>query len=79
MLQLQFWTERDGENNMIEEQVGPETTTAEIKKFIPNSKHFVRILAHNSRFNGPFSPLITFDTPEGGNSEYFSVPLCICT
>ncbi|XP_050520545.1 neuroglian isoform X2 [Daktulosphaira vitifoliae] len=62
---IQFWTERDGENNVIEEQVGPDTTTAEIKKFIPNSKHFVRILAHNSRFNGPPSPLISFDTPEG--------------
>ncbi|XP_050425383.1 neuroglian isoform X2 [Adelges cooleyi] len=62
---IQFWTERDGENNMIEEQVGSDTTTVEINKFIPNSKHFVRILAHNSRFNGPFSPLITFDTPEG--------------
>lgn len=51
---------------MIEEQVGSDTTVTEIKKFLPNSKHFVRILAHNSRFNGPPSQLISFDTPEGG-------------
>jgi len=52
---------------MIEEQVSSDTTTAEIKKFLPNAKHFVRILAHNSRFNGPPShPPIVFDTPEGG-------------
>lgn len=50
---------------MIEEQVSSDTTTEEIKKFLPNSKHFVRILAHNSRFNGPPSQVISFDTPEG--------------
>jgi len=52
---------------MIEEQVSSDTTTAEIKKFLPNAKHFVRILAHNSRFNGPPSPPVIFYTPEGGN------------
>ncbi|KAL4121128.1 hypothetical protein QTP88_013693 [Uroleucon formosanum] len=62
---IQFWTERDGESNMIEEQVSSDTTTAEIKKFLPNARHFVRILAHNSRFNGPPSQPINFNTPEG--------------
>lgn len=52
---------------MIEEQVSSDTTTAEIKKFLPNAKHYVRILAHNSRFNGPPSQPIIFNTPEGGN------------
>lgn len=51
---------------MIEEQVSSDTTTAEIKKFLPNARHFVRILAHNSRFNGPSSQPINFNTPEGG-------------
>jgi len=54
---------------MIEEQVGSDMTTAEINKFLPNSKHFVRILAHNSRFNGPYSQSIPVVTPEGG--KYF--------
>lgn len=52
---------------MIEEQVSSDTTTVEIKKFLPNAKHHVRVLAHNSRFNGPYSQLISFETPEGGN------------
>lgn len=51
---------------MIEEQVGPSTTVAEIKRFLPNTKHLVRILTYNSRFNGPHSQLITVETPEGG-------------
>jgi len=51
---------------MVEEHVSPDLTSNEIKSFMPNSKHFVRILVHNSRFNGPHSQLITFDTPEGG-------------
>lgn len=57
---------------MIEEQVSSDTTTAEITKFLPNAKHYVRILAHNSRFNGPHSQLITFETPEGGNFISFN-------
>lgn len=56
---------------MIEEQVSPETTTAEVTKFLPNAKHYVRILAHNSRFNGPPSESISFNTPEGGKQFYF--------
>jgi len=51
---------------MIEEQVSSDMTKVEIKKFLPNAKHNVRILAHNSRFNGPPSQAITFNTPEGG-------------
>lgn len=51
---------------MIEEQVSPTTTIAEITKFVPNSKNIVRILAHNSHYNGPPSQEISFDTPEGG-------------
>ncbi|VVC24599.1 Hypothetical protein CINCED_3A009632 [Cinara cedri] len=62
---IQFWTEKDGENNMIEEQVSSDITRTEITKFVPNSKHFVRILAHNNRFNGPASEPITLVTPEG--------------
>lgn len=53
---------------MVEEQVSSDSTTAEIKKFLPYSTHFVRILVHNTRFNGPHSQLISFDTPEGGIS-----------
>jgi len=60
---------------MIEEQVGSDTTTAEINKFLPNSKHFVRILAHNSRFNGPHSPSILVVTPEGGK-QYCGILYC---
>lgn len=52
---------------MIEEKVSSDTTTTEISKFLPNSKHYARILAHNRHFNGPPSQLISFDTPEGGN------------
>lgn len=51
---------------MIEEHVSADTTTAEIKKFLPNAKHFVRILAYNNRFKGVPSQPITFNTPEGG-------------
>lgn len=58
---------------MVEVQVSSDTTTAEIKKFLPNSKHFVRILVHNTHFNGPHSQLITFDTPEEGILLYIFV------
>lgn len=57
---------------MIEEQVSSDTITAEINKFLPNSKHFVRILAYNSRFNGPHSQPITVVTPEGGKFNWIS-------
>lgn len=54
---------------MIEEQVNPTTTTAEIMKFIPNTKNIVRVLAHNSHYNGPPSQEVSFDTPEGGKYQ----------
>ncbi|XP_008180512.1 neuroglian-like [Acyrthosiphon pisum] len=62
---IQFWTDRDGKNNKIEEKVSLDRTTVEIKTFFPNAKNFVLIFAYNSRFNGPRSELISFDTPEG--------------
>ncbi|XP_025407502.1 neuroglian-like [Sipha flava] len=61
---IQFWTEKD-DKNVIEEQVGPEKITVEITKFLPNVKHYVRILAYNSRFHGPHSQIVSFVTPEG--------------
>ncbi|XP_025205717.1 neuroglian-like isoform X1 [Melanaphis sacchari] len=62
---IQFWAERDGEDNKIEEEVSLDKTSVEIKKFFPNAKNFVSIFAYNSRFNGQHSPPISFNTPEG--------------
>ncbi|KAF0760773.1 neuroglian-like isoform X1 [Aphis craccivora] len=62
---IQFWADRDGEDNKIEEKVSLDRTTVEIKNFFPNANNTVCILAYNSRFNGPLSPNIYFITPEG--------------
>ncbi|XP_025162697.1 neuroglian isoform X2 [Harpegnathos saltator] len=63
---IQTWTEKEGEKGMREIDIrGGNKTHAEVSKFIPYSKNFVRILAYNGRYNGPASELLTFDTPEG--------------
>lgn len=63
---VQTWIDRDGEGGMRELTIeGANTTEALIKKFIPYSKNYVRILAYNGRYNGPPSEILSFDTPEG--------------
>ncbi|XP_044013518.1 neuroglian isoform X1 [Aphidius gifuensis] len=63
---IQTWTDKDGEEGMREITIaGGNTTKADIDKFVPFSKNWVRIMAYNGRYNGPTSELVSFNTPEG--------------
>ena len=64
--QIQIWTEKDGEDGLREIDVKGEKTNTMVTKFIPHSKNFARVLVYNSRYNGPPSETLSFDTPEGG-------------
>ncbi|XP_037921152.1 neuroglian isoform X2 [Hermetia illucens] len=62
---IETWTEEEGEDHFHEVHVRPDSTQALVTTFKPNSKNYARILAYNSRFSGPPSATIDFDTPEG--------------
>uniref|UniRef100_A0A0A9ZCK9 Neuroglian n=1 Tax=Lygus hesperus TaxID=30085 RepID=A0A0A9ZCK9_LYGHE len=63
---IQTWTDKDSEGKMREIIVNSHSTFVSAEdKFIPNSKNFARVLVFNSRYNGPPSETISFDTPEG--------------
>jgi hypothetical protein len=68
--QIQIWTEKDGEDGLREIDVKGEKTNTMVTKFIPHSKNFARVLVYNSRYNGPPSETLSFDTPEGGKDLY---------
>jgi hypothetical protein len=74
--QIQIWTEKDGEDGLREIDVKGEKTNTMVTKFIPHSKNFARVLVYNSRYNGPPSETLSFDTPEGGKDldVFVSVP-----
>lgn len=63
---MQTWTEKDGEVGMREIHVKGDATRALVNKFVPHSKNIARVLVYNSRYNGPPSEILSFDTPEGG-------------
>lgn len=47
---IQTWTEKEGEKGMRDIDIrGGNITHAEVNKFVPYSKNFVRILAYNGR------------------------------
>jgi hypothetical protein len=58
---------------MREIDVKGEKTSTMVTKFIPHSKNFARVLVYNSRYNGPPSDILSFDTPEGGKD--LDIPL----
>lgn len=62
---IQTWTEADGEENLREIHVTGDSNRALVTKFTPNAVNFVRILAYNTRYNGPASDVLSFTTPEG--------------
>ncbi|XP_015587223.1 neuroglian isoform X2 [Cephus cinctus] len=63
---VETWTDRDGEEGMRETNIkNSNATRAVVNKFVPYSKNYVRIRAYNSRYNGPPSETLSFDTPEG--------------
>ena len=64
--QIQIWTEKEGEDGLREIDVKGEKTNTMVTKFIPHSKNFARVLVYNSRYNGPPSETLGFETPEGG-------------
>lgn len=75
--QIQIWTEKDGEDGLREIDVKGEKTNTMVTKFIPHSKNFARVLVYNSRYNGPPSETLSFDTPEGGKdlAVLMSIPI----
>lgn len=70
---IQIWTEKDGEDGLREIDVKGDKTNTMVTKFIPHSKNFARVLVYNSRYNGPPSETLSFDTPEGvpGTVQFF--------
>lgn len=65
---IQTWTEADGEDNYREIHIKDDAVPhpkALVTKFAPNAKNFARVLVFNSRYNGPPSAIIDFQTPEG--------------
>lgn len=62
---VQTWTERDGEAGMREIHVKGDATRALVNKFVPHARNIARVLVYNSRYNGPPSEILSFDTPEG--------------
>lgn len=62
---IQTWTDDEGEESLQEIHVKGDSNQALVTQFKPDSKNFARVLAYNSRFNGPPSAIIDFNTPEG--------------
>lgn len=62
---IQTWTESEGEDHLREIHVKDDSSKALVNKFTPNAQNFARVLVYNSRFNGPASATIDFQTPEG--------------
>ncbi|XP_031628790.1 neuroglian-like isoform X2 [Contarinia nasturtii] len=62
---VQTWTDVDGEENTREIHVKGDSTQALVTKFLPDAINYARVLAFNSRYNGPPSAVIDFKTPEG--------------
>lgn len=62
---IQTWTDIDGKENLREIHIQNGTTRALVVKFRPDSKNYAQVLAYNSRYNGPPSAVIDFQTPEG--------------
>lgn len=62
---IQTWTEREGETSAKESLVKHETTRWLVTNLTPNSRNLARVLAYNSRYNGPASEVIVIETPEG--------------
>lgn len=67
--QVQTWTDREGEQGMREIHVKGDATRALVNRFTPHTKNYARVLVYNSRYNGPPSETLSFDTPEGGKSQ----------
>lgn len=63
---VQTWTDQEGETGMREIHVKGDTTRALVNRFVPHTKNYARVLVFNSRYNGPPSETLSFDTPEGG-------------
>ncbi|XP_040174803.1 neuroglian isoform X1 [Anopheles arabiensis] len=62
---IQTWTEADGEENLREILITPDSKQALVTDFVPDATNYARILAYNGRYNGPASTTLSFDTPEG--------------
>lgn len=70
---IQTWTEAEGEEQQREIHVQGDSNRALVTKFTPYSRNFARVMVYNSRFNGPPSAIIDFDTPEGVPSSVQSL------
>lgn len=62
---IQTWTESEGVDAYREIHVKGDSTRALVTNFRPDAQNFARVLAFNSRYNGPASATIDFKTPEG--------------
>lgn len=60
---VQTWSESD--DSIRETQIKNDATRSLIRTFTPHSKNFARVFVYNEGYNGPYSELTPFDTPEG--------------
>lgn len=65
IIQVQTWTDLEGEAGLRETHVKNDATRSLIRTFVPHSKNYARVLVYNGRYNGPPSDLLFFETPEG--------------
>lgn len=70
---IQTWSEYESEEQLREIHVKGDSNQALVTKFRPDAINYARVLAYNSRYNGPASPIIEFKTPEGVPSSVQSL------
>lgn len=61
-----MWIDKNKENSLNAVKVDADKTTTEITGLEYKSEYKLRICAHNSRFIGPCSQMLSFETPEKG-------------
>lgn len=62
---IEVWTDSDGDKNHREVHVKGDATRTLVTKLVPHSKNYAKVYVFNSRYHGPPSEILSFDTPEG--------------
>uniref|UniRef100_T1J165 Neuroglian n=1 Tax=Strigamia maritima TaxID=126957 RepID=T1J165_STRMM len=65
---IEIWSTLEGEKPMREIVVPSESSSARVKLFVPFTMTNVRMRVLNSMHEGPPTPVISFQTPEGNGS-----------
>lgn len=65
LIQIQTWTEKEGRDKMHKTDFLPGLTRGVVKNLKPHSLNKAQILAFNRAYEGPFSEVVSFTTPQG--------------